>query len=198
MCGQHAYSFDAPFESRWIFLLLCVTYVNNNATICLLIDHQRIQVNKELPQFLTVQKKNIAENYPVHDVCPSFHSHALEHSQHREAEVVKVRDAVIRTFPSSLAHQFIIAIIVVDVAAKSTAARMNRIYSDLVCTTPARFVIWSVEDRGAGTRNSSGRWTPYNFYTRFLTAEILGTSKYNTSGYATVVHGRGCNPHRTL
>jgi len=39
----------------------------------------------------------------VHHVGPALESDALEHGQHRQAEVVEVGDAVVRTLPSAAA-----------------------------------------------------------------------------------------------
>lgn len=38
-------------------------------------------------------------SYPIHSWRPSLHRDALEHGQHSEADVVKVRDAIVGTLP---------------------------------------------------------------------------------------------------
>jgi len=37
---------------------------------------------------------------------------------------------------------------------------------------------------------------PENFVRKFSATRIFGRRSIRTSGYATMVHGRGCNPHR--
>lgn len=44
-----------------------------------------------------------AQTHPVEDICPPFHGDALVHGEHREAEVVKVGDAVVGSRPASSA-----------------------------------------------------------------------------------------------
>lgn len=46
--------------------------------------------------------------YPVHDSRPALVRHTLEDGEHRESEVVEVRDAVIRTRPVTPAHQSLV------------------------------------------------------------------------------------------
>jgi len=66
--------------------------------------------------------------YVVHDESPSFHRDALEHGEHRQAEVVEVGNTAVRsdpvcvTDPASLRQTLV-----------SFAARPRRIQYHLVC-----------------------------------------------------------------
>jgi len=66
-------------------------------------------------------------HYPVHDVRPAFHRHALEHGQHRKAEVVETGDAVVRTFPTFSALQILANVSAVQPATAGT----DWLHSDL-------------------------------------------------------------------
>lgn len=45
----------------------------------------------------------VAQTHPVEDISPPFHGDALVHGEHREAEVVKVGDAMVGPWPASSA-----------------------------------------------------------------------------------------------
>ena len=58
-----------------------------------------------LPPTKPLEERDVleAQTHPVEDISPPLHGDALVHSEHREAKVVEVGDAVVGSWPASSA-----------------------------------------------------------------------------------------------
>jgi len=87
-------------------------------------------------QWINLKIDHFFDAYVVHDKGPAFHRDALEHGQHRQAEVVEVGDASVRSYPVRVTDPPLLRRTFV-----AFAARPRRVQYDHVCIETAQRVV---------------------------------------------------------